>query len=79
MVGSPSCVLAKKLKLLKEDLKQWNREVFGHLETKNANALAIIEEVGDLEVRGMIGVDDVVRREEPRVEYIRFVRMEETC
>lgn len=27
--GSPSFVLASKLKALKEDLKVWNREVFG--------------------------------------------------
>ena len=38
VMGSASCVLAKKLKLLKQDLKQWNKEVFGHLENKKANA-----------------------------------------
>ena len=29
--GSPSFVLAQKLKTLKEDLKKWNKEVFGDL------------------------------------------------
>jgi hypothetical protein len=28
-IGTPSFVLASKLKALKEDLKQWNKEVFG--------------------------------------------------
>ena len=32
--SSPSFVLAKKLNFLKSKLKVWNREVFGHLETK---------------------------------------------
>ena len=42
VAGSSSCVLAKKFKLLKEDLKQWNKEVFGHLETQKANAMATL-------------------------------------
>ena len=79
VTGSPSCVLAKKMKFLKEDLKRWNREVFGHLETKKAKALAVIEEVGELEVRGLMGGPDELRREEARVEYIKIARMEETC
>ena len=34
VIGSPSCMLAHKLKLLKTDLKIWNKEVFGLLKTK---------------------------------------------
>ena len=30
-VGSPSFILARKLKALKEDLKKWNKEEFGDL------------------------------------------------
>ncbi|XP_050281855.1 uncharacterized protein LOC126722746 [Quercus robur] len=30
--GAPSFILANKLKLLKNDLKKWNVEVFGHVE-----------------------------------------------
>ena len=30
-MGSPSFVLAQKLKALKEDLKKWNKEEFGDL------------------------------------------------
>ena len=77
VMGSSGCVLAKKLKLLNEDLKQWNKLVFGHLENKKANALAVIEKVGELEVRDMMGGKDVMRREEARAEYIRIARMEE--
>jgi len=32
--GSSNFVLAKKLNLLKSKLKVWNRNVFGHLDTK---------------------------------------------
>ena len=31
MVGGPSCLLARKLKLLKEDLRNWNRKFLGDL------------------------------------------------
>ena len=30
--GAPSFVLVNKLKLLKNDLKRWNVDVFGHVE-----------------------------------------------
>ena len=30
-LGSPSFILARKLKVLKEDLKKWNKEEFGDL------------------------------------------------
>ena len=32
--GAPSFILANKLKLLKNDLKNWNVEVFGHVEVR---------------------------------------------
>ncbi|KAL7202408.1 hypothetical protein ACSBR1_033976 [Camellia fascicularis] len=40
--GLPSCRLAQKLKLLKTDLKMWNREVFGRLEVQKVNVLAVL-------------------------------------
>ena len=32
--GAPSFILANKLNLLKNDLKKWNVEVFGHVEVR---------------------------------------------
>ena len=32
--GSPSFVLASKLKMLKEDIKKWNKESFGNVHIK---------------------------------------------
>ena len=34
---SPSFILAKKLNFLNLRLKEWNKEVFGHLDAKMAN------------------------------------------
>ena len=39
-MGSPSFVLAQKLKALKEDLKKWNKEVFGDLAFKKKSLLS---------------------------------------
>ena len=41
--GSPSYRLAVKLKELKQNLKIWNREVFGNLERNKAEALQQVE------------------------------------
>ena len=38
--GFPSYVLAQKLKALKEDLKKWNKEVFGDLAFKKKSLLS---------------------------------------
>ena len=39
-MGSPSFVLAQKLKALKEDLKKWNKEEFGDLAFRKKCLLA---------------------------------------
>lgn len=38
-------ILAKKLVLLKEDLKKWNMEVYGKLEDRKCKAMAKLEEL----------------------------------
>lgn len=44
--GRPSFRLAKKLKLLKKDIKVWNKEVFGRVKVKMGK---IMNKVGELE------------------------------
>ncbi|KAG5544180.1 hypothetical protein RHGRI_016808 [Rhododendron griersonianum] len=39
VMGKPSFVLAKKLKMLKADLRRWNSEVFGRLEFRKAKVV----------------------------------------
>ncbi|XP_075112412.1 uncharacterized protein LOC107801646 isoform X1 [Nicotiana tabacum] len=41
--GRPDVVLAKKLRKLKEDLKKWNKETFGHLEIRKDQNLHQLE------------------------------------
>lgn len=36
-------ILARKLKLLKNDLKKWNKEVFGNLEERKSRAMSRLE------------------------------------
>ena len=48
--GAPSFVLANKLKLLKNDLKRWNVDVFGHVEDpikKLWKDLSVLENIED--------------------------------
>jgi len=60
--GSPSFVLAQKLKALKVDLKSWNKQVFGNVESLK---LARLEELCALDrLKEERGLDskDLLRR-----------------
>ena len=55
--GTPSFVLAKKLKALKEDLIQWNRSEFGNVERQKKE---LLEGLKLLDVKkGELGLFDV--------------------
>lgn len=43
--GRPDDILAKKLNLLKNDIKRWNKEVFGNLEERKMKAMSRLEEL----------------------------------
>ncbi|KAF5476218.1 hypothetical protein F2P56_007951, partial [Juglans regia] len=51
-VGTPSFILAGKLKALKQDLKKWNLEVFGHIDDQKS---AMLEELQELECKELGG------------------------
>ena len=42
-LGTPSFVLAKKLKALKEDIIQWNRSEFGNVERQKKELLKALK------------------------------------
>ncbi|KAF5466104.1 hypothetical protein F2P56_016059 [Juglans regia] len=50
--GTPSFILAAKLKALKQDLKKWNLEVFGHTDNQKSS---LLEELQELEGRELLG------------------------
>ncbi|XP_026431923.1 uncharacterized protein LOC113329172 [Papaver somniferum] len=76
--GTPSTVLWLKLKALKEKLKVWNKEVFGHTTTK----LNII--LSNIQTLDLLGEDNGLTEEERNVhiqnkaEFERISKMEET-
>lgn len=78
-LGSPSCVLAHKLKMLKADLKKWNKEVFGRLEGQKATVVSLFKSLDELEVQGGLSIDDGVRKEAARYDFVHISRLEEVC
>jgi len=75
--GSPSFFLAQKLKALKEDLKKWNKEVFGNLAFKKS----LLFELFGLDVKeGILGLlhEDHARRTQVKGEIKVLASMEET-
>ena len=56
-VGTPSFVLAKKLKALKKDIVQWNHREFGNVECQKKQ---LLEELKKLDAKeGDLGLTDV--------------------
>jgi hypothetical protein len=51
--GSPSFILASKLKALKEDLKFWNKHVFGDVSLKQLQLLADLSRFDEKEELGV--------------------------
>ena len=49
-VGTPSFMLAKKLKALKEDIVQWNRREFGNVGHQKKQ---LLEELTKLDAKGI--------------------------
>ncbi|PNY03176.1 ribonuclease H [Trifolium pratense] len=77
IIGSPMFILSKKLKLLKEHLKNWNKEVFGnvHSYVKDAedsvaeiqNQIQLngcIDSLRDSEKRALDKLDEALKRQE---------------
>ena len=76
--GSPSYRLAVKLKELKQNLKIWNREVFGNLKRNKVEALQQVE-LWDLVERERSLIDEeLIRKKEAKEGYAKWVSLEET-
>jgi hypothetical protein len=62
-LGSPSFILAKKLRALKGEIKRWNREVFGNVGARNKAWAVEVEELDRLgEVRRLTEEEKERRR-----------------
>ena len=75
--GTPSFVLAKKLKVLKEGIIQWNRSVFGNVECQKKE---LLEALKILDVKeGELGLSEVElhERAELRSQLQNLLSLEE--
>jgi hypothetical protein len=77
-VGTPSFVLASKLKALKEDLKHWNKETFGDVRLQRHRKMGEILELDVKEGNGGLSSEDQILREELKCEVVRLAHLEET-
>jgi hypothetical protein len=73
--GTPSIVIARKLKALKLDLKKWNEEVFGNVERNKRKLIVdlqgfdIVEESRDLGEEELLKKAEIVRELERLFPY----------
>jgi hypothetical protein len=76
--GSPSYVLANKLKALKEDLKIWNREVFGDIRYRKRRLMGEVMELDLKEGLGGLPLDEILHRDGLKSEVTRLAHLEES-
>ena len=76
--GSPSYRLARKLRLLKDDLKRWNREVFGRVENRLATLMKELQVLESKEHLPGLSDEERGRRVEMKSEIRRLLMAKET-
>ncbi|XP_026452200.1 uncharacterized protein LOC113352613 [Papaver somniferum] len=67
--GSASFIMAKKLQLLKEQIKKWNKEVFGRIDRRNEKILADIVVLDQLDDDRTISPSQLATRSNIRLQY----------
>ena len=75
--GSYSFILSAKLKALKGVLRNWNREVFGKVETNKKDALRRMSYWDDLEMERELKPEEAEGRINARADFNRWVLAEE--
>ena len=75
--GSASFILAEKLKGLKGKLKVWNKEVFGNVGTRKAEALHRVGCWDNLEKERELSLEESDERAKARDDYKRWSLLEE--
>ena len=69
--------MAKKLKVLKSKLKEWNRDVFGGVEYRKNLALDQMEFWDTKEKTNKLSLKEMETRREAREDYKKWVLLEE--
>ena len=76
--GTPSFVLASKLKALKGDLKAWNRTVFGDVRYRRQCKMSELLVLDVKEGNGGLSLEENSLREILRSDLVRLAHLEET-
>ena len=76
--GSANFRLTAKLKELKQNLKIWNREVFGSLECNKVAALQQVEYWDRMECERSLTEEELACKKETKEGYAKWVDLEET-
>ncbi len=75
--GTPSFILAKKLKALKLDLKKWNEEVFGNVGYKRQQLMIQLDQLDVIAEDRPLSVEENLIRERLRADIERNALLEE--
>uniref|UniRef100_A0A2N9FGG2 Reverse transcriptase domain-containing protein n=1 Tax=Fagus sylvatica TaxID=28930 RepID=A0A2N9FGG2_FAGSY len=68
---------SKKLKALKEDLKIWNKEVFGDVGLRKKGVMADIGRLDEQEFQGVLSNEDRVQRDQLRADWDCLAHLDE--
>jgi len=75
--GFASFVIVRKLKFVKEELKKWNKEVFGDIKLRKYKLLDSVNALDVKEESDGLSSDEIDQRREAREELARVLHMEE--
>ena len=74
--GSASFRLAVKMKGIKQNLKVWNREVFGRLDCNKSSALQQVDFWDRVESERSLTVEETELKKEAKESYKKWVLLE---
>ncbi|KAF5471988.1 hypothetical protein F2P56_008744, partial [Juglans regia] len=75
--GTPSFILAGKLKALKQDLKLWNRQSFGDIGEQKKTKTREIAEMDRIQESRSLSQDEMIKKLELVVDLERIILLEE--
>ena len=75
--GSPSDILASKLKALKEDIKKWNKECFGDVRIKKLDLMHELQRIEEKENQGLLTEEEKSYRLSTQAELEKTLLLDE--
>ena len=77
--GSPSYILASKLKALKEDIKKWNKECFGDVRIKKLDLMHELQMLDGKENQGLLTAEEKAYRVNTQSELEKTLLLDEVA